>query len=456
MISRFISFVNDHRLIVPGDHICVAASGGLDSTALLHLLYLTRGQLGIHLSAIHVNHAVRGAESDKDEAFVRDLCARLNIPLTVRRLAGLTPDSSEQTMRDLRYREFDRLLAENPGAKIATGHHLDDQMETVLMRMARGSYVTGLKGIPVKRPGYIRPLLFARRCELRQFLTERKLSFRVDQTNRDPDKTRNRVRHILMPALRETFGPAFDAGFLKTIDHFARIDEFLTQHDKHWLEQNGRIRREEIAFSLNAFSGLPEWRQRRVIMYCIWLLNPLNSMLSAETLRGFRQFAAKARTGGRFYFPGGVEALLDRGTVLLSRASSGTEELRKELFPGQVVSLKRNKIRAELVSFKDVVFSNRKDEEYICGDRLRWPLAIRHWQAGDYFFPLGVHGRQKISDFLINQKVNLREKKQTLVLLNGSDVVWLIGRRLDERYAVSESCQTVYRLKIEKEEGDIR
>jgi len=455
LISRFIAFVKSNRLIVPGDHIFIAVSGGLDSTALLHLFHFANEELDLRLSAVHINHGVRGVESEQDEGFVRRLCGQLNLPLEVRRLSGLTPNSSEETMRRLRYKAFQDILQENPGAKIATGHQLDDQLETVLMRMAKGSYITGLKGIPVKRPGFIRPLLFARRQELQEFLESHGLNYRIDSTNRETDKLRNRVRALLMPALLETFGQGFYKDFAKTIAHFGEIEDFLQTQDRLWLEQWGELSDQMMKFDRQEFAGLPEWRQRRILIYCISLLNPLNSMFSAETFRGIKHFITKAQTGGRFQLPDGIELLADRGKIWLKKRTLQVAADSKELFPDSIVSVKRNKIEIKKVTYKEVVYSDRKEIEYICGDHLKWPLIIRLWRAGDYFFPLGAHGRQKISDYLVNQKINRWQKEQTLVLINGDEVVWLVGHRLDERYAVSGQCKTIYRLRIEKPQGEL-
>ena len=225
----------DRAHIRPGDRLCVAVSGGADSVALLLSLAAAKGPLGVGLSAAHVHHGLRGAEADADLDFVRDLCARLDVPLhfhhaSVPDRVQQTRETIEEAARNVRYAFFEDLLAEGQTDSVLTAHTLDDQAETVLLKLMRGAWTEGLSAIhPVvsfKTGNILRPLLSVRRTQIEAFLNEEGQPWRTDASNADPIYTRNRVRHQLMPLLRE-FNPGIDAA-LANVAQLARDDE------AHW------------------------------------------------------------------------------------------------------------------------------------------------------------------------------------------------------------------------------
>ncbi len=230
----------------PGDRVCCAISGGADSTALLLLLHaanaLPKNALGVGLSAVHVNHQLRGAESDGDQAFVEELCGRLGVPLHVRVVdtnarAARNRETLEEAARNLRYEAFGALLAEGSATHIVTAHTLDDQAETVLMKLLRGAWLEGLAAISptLELPGgkVLRPLLGVRRDELRRYMTEAKQAWREDSSNADEAFTRNRLRHTVLPALREE-NPSID-------QTLANLAELAREEEARWEVELKRI-----------------------------------------------------------------------------------------------------------------------------------------------------------------------------------------------------------------------
>jgi len=230
----------------PGDRICCAISGGADSTALLLLLHeanaAERNALGVGLSAVHIHHGLRGAEADADEAFVRELCERLGVPLHLRRVdtaaqAASQRETLEEAARNLRYEYFRSLIADGVADAVLTAHTLDDQAETVLMKLLRGAWTEGLAGISpavdVPRGRMLRPLLGVRRDELRQYLAAREQSWREDSSNDDEAFTRNRIRHAVLPALRAE-NPSID-------QTLANLADVAREEETHWQVELARL-----------------------------------------------------------------------------------------------------------------------------------------------------------------------------------------------------------------------
>lgn len=225
--ERFLEIIRTEDLIRPGDRVVAALSGGEDSVCLLHLLASCREELGFFLSAAHMNHMLRGEESQRDERFVRGLCERMDVPLTVckedvRAKAKARKKGIEETARELRYRFFSSL----PADKIAVAHHLDDQIETVLFRFARGTGLKGLCGMRMRRGNIIRPLLFTPKSEIHEYVSAQDLEFVSDSSNDDVSYARNRIRHEVLPSLMKT-NSAFFAAAARCLRSVSLDEDFL-------------------------------------------------------------------------------------------------------------------------------------------------------------------------------------------------------------------------------------
>jgi len=450
VLARLLAFISEHQLIFPQDTILLAVSGGLDSMVLLHSFYHIQNELAVNLQVLHVNHGLRGRESDLDEELVKDTCSGFKIPFWVKRLQGFTVESSEEALRAARYAAFSEWLQKVPHSKIATAHHLNDQVETFLMRLAKGSGTKGLLGIPVQRPGFIRPFLFLRRRELEAYAEETGLSFREDRTNQDVGKLRNRIRRYITPSLERTFGAAFYAGFQKSRNDLALTHKAYRELSARFFKEHCRRAAQNLVLERRFYLGLNIKLRRSLTEYCISYFYPLNSKISTGIFKEFDSFVRGAETGSIFMFSAGLTAYKDRQGITFKR----TEEQQNdeiELYPEQTVVFGRNKISLKQVTYKDIKRNADSNVEFICSSRLKWPLIVRCWRAADYFYPLGLKRKQKVSDFFVNNKIDRSRKNSIPLIWNGDELVWVVGMRLDERYKISRNCKSYYRLNNEEE-----
>ncbi len=405
--------------------------------------------MSLTVKAIHINHGIRGSEADRDEHFVRTLCTRLRVDLRVVHLQGLQKHSTEAQLREARYRAFDDLLSENPGAKLATAHNLDDNIETLLMRLAKGSSLKGLRGIPLKRGAYIRPLLFLRRAEIEDYVRERGLAFVQDSSNASLKYLRNRIRHQIVPVFKEIFGASFYDGLAKSI---AEINEFYGLFEEEFMNRLPGLLVEssdKLEVDLRKYDTLHRLYRYRLIDYCISAFYPLNYSFSKTYLRQIDQFMHQAHSGAVLTVYEDVRLLKDRHkAVFLRQVSPQTEMVL--LDTETKVRFGAFEIEIRKVLPEEVRFTDNKNLEYICGDALRFPLMVRPWRAGDRFYPLGMGKSQKVKEFFINQKIDVLTKHEIPLICNGTSIVWIAGYRLDERYRFHENCKTVYRLTIKK------
>jgi len=450
LIKRFISFIRSNHLVHPDDVVILAVSGGLDSMAMLSLFEKAQAQLKLHLRVLHINHHVR-EDSDRDEILVGNICRQKKVPFTVKHLQGFDLSSSEEVLRQARYSAFEQELDKFPVARLATGHQLDDQIETVLMRLAKGSSLKGLTGIPVRRGAIIRPMLFLSRHEIERYVEQNKIPFRNDYTNDEDDHLRNRIRHQIVPAFRKVFGADFDRNMARSLTELSQIHRYISLQNEHdfgkLLEQKDR----EFYFNIRAYQKLPLWRRRQFLQYCISLIYPVNSFVSGNYFRAFDWFVESAAVGASFIIAQEAVAVKNRISIQFSQFVSHKAET-KELFPGQIVYLGRNKISAEKVHYKDIRFSSQANLEYICCDQIKGPLTVRYWQPGDWFIPLGMKGRQKLSDFFVNRKIDRLQKNYIPLVCYKKQIIWVAGWRLDERFKVRPGCKNFMKLSMEVQE----
>lgn len=415
----------NQNLLRPGMRLAVAISGGADSVALTAALAERAPTLGIALQAVHVNHKLRGAESDDDEAFVRQLTARLGLELLVQRVdteAARDGDGIEETARRLRYAWWDELLATHVVDAIATAHTLDDQAETVLGKLLRGAWTEGLAGIfPVlQRPQgrIVRPMLAVRRTEVEAWLHARGLTWREDSSNRETVFTRNRIRHELLPEL-EQWNPQIKS-------HLAQMATLARDEEAYWAAEmerlsallvmqgnpvrgGGRAAGQTVALDVVRLAGLPVPVQRRLLRHAA---ERAGATANFEATEGLRTLAIEGRAGEKRTLPEGLMAERTARELRLSQGAAEQTALQPVRFPVPGV--------AEALGWRWSVEGCQPGE-----------AVLRPWRAGDRVRLRHSSGPKKVKEVLERMKVSGPERQNWLVLESNGQILWMQGVEVD-------------------------
>ena len=441
MIEIIKTFLETNA-IDPAARFVIAVSGGADSIALLHAFkYMNADTL-----ALHCNFSLRGKESDMDEQFVRRFCGTYGIPVEVKRFdtAGVARKrgiSIEMAARELRYEWFEETRARTGRDYIVLGHHVDDQAETLLLNLTRGTGIKGLVGMKPVAGKLLRPFLDRSREELLAYLQARRVGFRVDSSNASLDYARNKIRHRVVPVLKE-INPSFTRAVRDTCVILGEVESIY----RHGIEQ------------LRASVTAEEEGELLVHIRKV-MASPAPYTLLLEILRPYGFNAARVRdvldshaaTPGKQFQAG--QFLLTRGRVYWRLFKTLEGEPAPVLLDGEGdhrvgTILLRLRERAIDDSFAipaghDVACINR--------DKVTYPLVARHWREGDRFCPLGMKwSKKKLSDFFIDQKFTTKQKKECLILQSGDDIVWIVGHRLDDRYKITSTTRRALLVTLER------
>jgi len=487
--DTFIATVRHWNMLVDGDHVLVGVSGGADSVALLHLLLelRRRDMPGLYLHVCHLNHSLRGYDADCDEDFVRNLAATLQLPCSpkkedVRLLSQRERIGLEEAARRVRYEFYGELAREYGITKIALGHQADDNIETMLFRLRRGTHLRGLAGIPFVRPlarnqagpvpapmsgrrpcGHappaiplvIRPLLRCTRAQIRDYLLSNNIAWREDASNRSLNPARNRIRHELMPML-EREAPGIGRDLQAAAEALAELRVVLAEA-AHSLLCNPRIAQDEHCFTiplacLETERAIVEEVFWQVLKYLDAPLSRINRHHFVALERMLHQPAAPARLD----LPGTICVERRQGLVSFSRKAAAMPPATGEAVmlpvPGEVrLPALGLRVCAE-ASNGDLMLArrlwNRKSnsEEWLDDAKCHRPLQVRPWQAGDRFHPLGAPGVRKLQDFLTDAHVPATAKGRVAVVLAAGQPIWVVGHRIDERAKVDAQTRRLLHL----------
>ena len=429
MWNRVEQFIKKYKLLKDKELYLVALSGGADSVALLLLL----DEMGYNVHAVHCNFHLRGAESDRDEQFCQSLCSARNIPFhrvhfDTLAYAEIHHQSVETAARELRYRYFEQLRADLGAAGICVAHHRDDQAETVLMNIIRGTGVRGLVGMRPRNGYLLRPLLCVSRADVEAFLHERGQQYVTDSTNKHDDATRNKVRHHLVPLLKELNAQA--------VDNIVHMSERMTA-----VEQ---LLQERIA----PLKGRTELTVSEVMAAC-----PSDYVLY-EVLRDYgfnaaqcRQIydALEAHATGRLFCAADYDLLVDRERLLIERHDDPLSPVR---IPEEGTYVLNDHLRLR-VGRSEPCVSRRPDVATVDAAKVVFPLQVRTIQPSDRMQPYGMQGTKLLSDMLTDARQTLFDKRRQLVVVDAHNVVvWLVGMRVDQRAAVDDTTREVLTLTL--------
>ncbi|MCC7438858.1 MAG: tRNA lysidine(34) synthetase TilS [Armatimonadetes bacterium] len=459
--QKMRAYVRKHDMLLGKESVLIAVSGGADSMALLEMVSRLAPLLKLQVGIAHFDHELRGEESRKDAAFVNEQARERGLKIfigraEVQRLATEQKLSLEDAARKARYQFLERVARRHGYSIILTGHTADDNAETLLMNLLRGSGVTGLAGIPPVRSlgrGLIlaRPLLWAGRSEIREFVQQAGIQWREDESNQNTRFLRNRVRQELLPALQQ-FNPSIVSTLNSTADIMRGVEQHLGHSVRTAIEQVTASRNNEprsndvVELNLNQLKHLLPAIQSELVQRVVcqrFELPPIPHSAVERTMG-----LVWKETGSKAEIVDGISALRDRETLVIRRDPPPFIPFERSFDTGTTTETGKARLVTRRMKNNNIQFNNNRSIEFIDADRLPKKLTLRSWREGDRFQPLGMNGEKKISDFLIDEKIALDAKRDVLVLADDQTIIWVCGMRLDERYRITPETKNVLRIEF--------
>ena len=446
--QKVLRFIKENNLVSASDRILVALSGGPDSVFLLHFFNKFKKKFKIQIEAAHINHKLRGKDSERDEHFSKAICDELDIPLhifaaDIKSISKKEKTSLEITGRKIRYKYFDSLLATIKNSKLATAHNTDDNTETVLLNLIKGAGLKGLSGIPIKRDKIIRPILCLTKREILDYLEENKFEYRIDQSNLSNEYERNFLRNDIIPLIQENLNPAFNNSVLNSSINFQKLNYLI---DKLLSELKTKL-----DFKKNDFLSIPVQILLQTDEFLISQLiktsvdENFNVKIDAVDIKKIL-LLAKKQTGKSEELSSKLIATKERGKIVISKKNISPEKFEVEIKIGESIKIDKKIFSISPIKKESIILGKSKNIEYISAEKVKGDFIIRNWHSGDRFKPIGMAGTKKISDYLNDIKIDAVKKKNQLVLVNNKKIVWVIGQRLDDVYKITPKTKKVLKL----------
>jgi len=441
MLDDFLKYIEENDLIAENDRILLAVSGGIDSMVMSHLFI----KAGFRTGIAHCNFCLRGAESELDEELVRRFAADNGIVFYSARFetAAYAEEkgiSVQMAARELRYKWFEETREKNGFSSIAVAHNLNDNIETLLINLIRGTGITGLTGMRPSADTIIRPLLFATRQSIENYCEGNNIRFREDKSNTETKYIRNKIRHLVIPVIKE-INPSVEVTLNETAERLSGAHEIISSFISGIRSKVSVTKKDSTVFNILL---LRPYLGNRTIIYELFKpfgitgsqLNDLYHLISGRT--GAQLFSVSHRI------------LKNRGALIVSEP--GDERTGPVTF-NDLQDLRRHPAisRVSIVSIPEWSdIPKKKDTACIDLEKISFPLVIRKWHSGDYFYPFGMKGRKKVSDYFTDRKFSLIDKENTLLLESDGKIVWILGERLDNRFRITSSTKKALMISVER------
>jgi len=439
MLSQFEQFIKVKSLFTPDDRLLLTISGGIDSVVLAKLCYIA----GFNFGIAHCNFQLRGEESEGDQEFVEALAINYKVPFYVTRFS--TKDyskanglSTQMAARNLRYEWFEQIRRNEKYDYIVTAHHQDDLLETILMNLTRGTGLAGLHGIAPKNGPIVRPMLFATRQNIEDFVKQNSLPWREDSSNASNDYVRNRLRHEVIPILRD-INPQISAAAFQLAERVQTSEEIIQADFETSTPQLISHKEGQVWINKALLASLP---------------GPVERLHYYLAKYGFTYFQSsqilqqRNQSVGKQFFSSSHQLVNDRVHWVLTTVNSPASSPILLVNPSGDLAYPYGHLQweKEPISSESII----KTSAVACldFDTLTFPLCIRPWRNGDWFCPSGMKGkRKKVSDFLVDSKIPRNLKPNVWVLESGGEIAWLIGFRIDQRFITTTESTTILRLR---------
>jgi len=453
---KILNTIKKYEMILPDEKIVLAVSGGPDSTALLYFMCNVQDELRCSLHIAHLNHNLRGAESDADAEFVKEHARKLNLPISMESINVkdiiTSKESLESGARRIRYEFYERVMYEVGAKKVAQGHTADDQAETVIMRFLRGSGTKGLGGIPPIRDGiYIRPLIETTRAEVEEYLQSLNITPRWDSSNLSTEYERNKIRHELIPIIERNYSPNVKRILQQTADILRTEDDVLTEltqkvMDRCVLHQD----LQSITISIPELKKNHLALQRRILRLSIEKLLGALNRYDFDHLVALMNLIDNNTTGSIISLPRGIiaEKTYDKIIIGLENSQQIANPFDYVMnVPGETEIRELGlSVKTTLNKSDHLTYSKEKYQKTFDYDKINGDLHLRSRKDGDRFQPFGILGTKKLKDFFIDEKIPRSQRNSIPILTDGNNILWIIGYQIDGRFKITT--QTKIQLNV--------
>lgn len=458
MLDKVRKYILQNELIEKGDSILIALSGGPDSVCLLHILNRLKTEFNLRLGAIHINHLLRGEEAIDDENYVKELCGILKIESYIERIDIATiaeneGQSIELAGREERYKAFNKIKKNFGYNKIAVAHNSNDQAETVLMRLMRGSGLEGLTGIKAKRDGgIIRPILCLNRNEIERYCEEYKLEPRIDKSNYEKIYNRNKVRLDILPYMKENF----NEDIIETLNRMA----LLLQKDNEYLEKVATSgfnkyceeKNNKIIVNKELFRNEEEAIITRILKMCFKSISNSYKNFEMKHIVDIMDLS-KLGTNKEIHLTNGVVVQNIYGDIIFKQRKNKEDTIqarevyiKKEDLTNEIEFSKYN-IELQIISKKNnIEFSNNDLIKFFDYDKIEEGIIIRNRKDGDKMVPIGMKGTKKIKDIFINSKVPKENRDIIPIVCFDEKIAWIVGVKVSEQFKVTSNTKQILKI----------
>lgn len=439
MLKAFLSFIRKHQLVPQKGPTLVTVSGGVDSVVMATLFH----QAKLSFAVAHCNFGLRGMVSDQDEVWVHALAQQYGVAFHTRSFDVPTYAQSQgisiqMAARTLRYAWFQTLCEEYGFEKVATAHHINDSLETVLLHFTKGTGLTGLQGILPERGNYIRPLLFASKAAILKYANIEGLSWREDSSNHEDNYQRNLMRHQVVPWLQK-LNPGLETTFRRTSERLSQTASILQEHVANICQ---KICHHQGPFYYVAIHIIRNKSWAPVVAWELLKTFGFNFVQISRLL-------AHQHPSGTMIVAANHRLYVDRGYWIVTPCCSGPAPQSYTIHTTTTsLAVPPHKLQCTYIPRTQYTIVANKEVAALNRAQLQFPLVVRKWQRGDVFYPLGMQQRKKLSDFLIDHRIPVPLKAQVWVVTSGGKIVWVLGHRIDDRFKVTTRTQQVYEIRL--------